>query len=334
MNIACWLERMAQIRPEQPALFLGRDPVADYGAFHTRAAAVGAWLRAQGIGAGDRVALFMKNCPEYLTAQYGAWYAGAVIVPINAKLHGREAAWIVEDSGAKMVFVTSSQGVDLAEAGAGRLCVDVRKTDFGSDTIEVTPRETGDLCWLFYTSGTTGRPKGVMISNAMLVAMSLSYLADVDQVSAQDAAIYAAPLSHGAGIYNMVHVLHGARHVFPVSGGFDEGEIFDLAGYFGRAHLFAAPTMVKRMTRYAKTAGQSGEGIRTVVYAGGPMYLADIIDAVDHFGDKFVQIYGQGECPMGITVLPRRDVDARGLHETAGRRRIRCLCQRSPSSDG
>jgi len=61
-----------------------------------------------------------------------------------------------------------------------------------------------------------------MITNAMLIAMSLSYLADVDEVCAQDSAIYAAPLSHGAGIYNMVHVLQGARHVFPPSGGFDE----------------------------------------------------------------------------------------------------------------
>jgi long-chain acyl-CoA synthetase len=58
----------------------------------------------------------------------------------------------------------------------------------------------------------------------------------------------------------------------------------------------------------AKKTGRTGRGLRTVVYAGGPMYLADIIDAVDHFGPIFVQIYGQGECPMGITALPRHDV--------------------------
>lgn len=106
----------------------------------------------------------------------------------------------------------------------------------------------------------------------------------------------------------MLHVLIGAAHVCPVSGGFDEAEIFDLAEHFGRVQMFAAPTMVTRMTAVAKQTGRTGRGLRTVVYAGGPMYLADIIAAVDHFGPVFVQIYGQGECPMGITALSRHDV--------------------------
>ena len=169
-------------------------------------------------------------------------------------------------------------------------------------------RGAEDLAWLFYTSGTTGRPKGVMITHGMLQAMALSYFVDVDQVSAEDTALYAAPLSHGAGIYNLMHVMVGARHVCPPSGGFDEAEIFDLARHFGRVHMFAAPTMVKRMVLAAKAAGESGEGLRTVVYGGGPMYLADIVEAVALFGPIFVQIYGQGECPMAISALSRGDV--------------------------
>ena len=72
--------------------------------------------------------------------------------------------------------------------------------------------------------------------------------------------------------------------------------------------MFAAPTMVKRLTDGARAAGARGQGLRTIVYAGGPMYNADIIAAVDWFGPVFVQIYGQGECPMGITALSRADV--------------------------
>jgi long-chain acyl-CoA synthetase len=142
----------------------------------------------------------------------------------------------------------------------------------------------------------------------MLMTMGWCYLAETDEVRPEDAALYAAPMSHGAGIYNMMHVLKGARHICPPSGGFDEAEIFDLARHHGSVHMFAAPTMVKRMTQVAKAAGHRGEGLRTVVYAGGPMYLADIVAAVDHFGPVFVQIYGQGECPMGITTLSRADV--------------------------
>ena len=308
MNIALWLERRAQIHPEREALFLGRDCVANYRAFHRRATHVAAWLVARGIGPGDRVALFMKNCPDYLIAQYGAWSAGAVVVPINAQLHGREAAWIIENAGAKLALVTEQLGRDLVAAEVGCDVVDVVAQDFGTGAMVPVGRAGEDLAWLFYTSGTTGRPKGVMITHQMLIAMSLSYLADADAISHEDTALYAAPLSHGAGIYSMMHVLMGARHVCPVSGGFDEAEIFDLAGHFGRVHMFAAPTMVKRMTSIAKATGASGAGLRSIVYAGGPMYLADIIEAVDHFGPIFVQIYGQGECPMSITALSRHDV--------------------------
>jgi long-chain acyl-CoA synthetase len=175
-----------------------------------------------------------------------------------------------------------------------------------------TPREDHDLAWLFYTSGTTGRPKGVMLSHGNLIAMSLCYLADVDAVTPDDAALYAAPISHGAGLYNMIHVRFGARHVVPESGGFDPDEVLSLGKQLGDVAMFAAPTMVKRLVEAAKRRGETGEGLRTIVYGGGPMYLADIREALSVMGQRFVQIYGQGESPMTITSLKRElhaDVD-------------------------
>ncbi len=316
MNIANWLMRRAQVDGERPALFLGTERVADYAAFHEGAARLAGWLLARGIRPGDRVAIFMKNCPDYLIVLYGVWYAGAVAVPINAKLHGREAAFILENSGATLTFTSPGLTDALEEADAPGAKVDISSPEYSAvrayEPVAAPATCAADnLCWLFYTSGTTGRPKGVMITHRMMIAMSLAYLADVDQATAEDSVIYAAPMSHGAGIYNMLHVLVGARHVCPVSGGFDETEIFLLARHFGNVQMFAAPTMVRRMTDVAKATGETGEGLRTVVYAGGPMYLADIIEAVAHFGPIFVQIYGQGECPMGITALSRDDVTDR-----------------------
>lgn len=316
MNISVWLQRAAQAHGTAPALFLGQDCVADYAAFHSRAAALAAWLLEQGVQPGDRVGIFMKNCPEYLITLYGIWYAGAAAVPINAKLHGQEVAFIVENSGARLLFTSAGLTEAVQAAATDLRCVDIAGAAYAA-AMQTAPvavpatRAPADLAWLFYTSGTTGRPKGVMITHRMLVTMSLAYFADVDEVSAQDHALYAAPMSHGAGIYALQHVLAGARHVCPVSGGFDAEEIFDLAAHFTRVHMFAAPTMVTRMTAEAKRLGRRGEGLRTVVYAGWPMYVADIIEAVEQFGPVFVQVYGQGECPMAITALPRHDVQDR-----------------------
>ena len=302
MNPAAWLQRTARRMPQAPALMLGARILSDYAGFADRAARIAAGLAARGIGRGDRVALFMANRPEYLEAIYGIWQRGAVAVPINAKLHPTEAAWILQNSGAALVFVTGQS--DLPGA------LDVDSPAFAelagaAPMPEPAMVARDDTVWLFYTSGTTGRPKGVEITAGNVAAMCLGYFSDVDSVSPEDAALYAAPMSHGAGIYSFVHVMRGARHVVPPSGGFDAGEILDLAPRLGNVSMFAAPTMIRRLVDRAKATGQTGEGIRSIVYGGGPMYLADIIEAVEVMGPRFVQIYGQGESPMCITALPR-----------------------------
>jgi long-chain acyl-CoA synthetase len=313
MNIAEWLAASAHLRPHAPALLTGVRVDADYATFAKRAAAVGAHLaRKYGVKPGDRVGLFMTNCTQYLECLYGIWWIGAAAVPVNAKLHGREAAWICEDSGAKLVFLSDDTADAWAEAEAPSdlATLSVDSDDYlrlrnGEGMPAPLPQEINDLAWLFYTSGTTGRPKGVMLSHGNLMAMSLCYLADVDQVTPQGAMLYAAPISHGAGLYNFPHVRMGARHVVPDSGGFDADEVLALGKQLQNVAMFAAPTMVRRLVDAAKKRGENGDGLRTIVYGGGPMYLADIRDAIATMGQRFVQIYGQGESPMTITALSR-----------------------------
>ncbi|WP_417807930.1 class I adenylate-forming enzyme family protein [Thioclava sp.] len=311
MNMAQWLERTARMSPTAPALFHGAQLVTDYAGFRARAAALGRALIAQGVAPGDRVAIFMKNCPDYLIVLYGIWYAGAVAVPINAKLHGKEAGWIIENSEAEIAFVTPDPGAGLTEA-CTVITLDVTSPDYakmlqGEADAPLT-RGPDDLAWLFYTSGTTGRPKGVQITHAMLAATSLCYPLDVDPVATEDGAFYAAPMSHGAGLYAPIHIRMGARHICPASGGFDPAELLETARSQGPLSLFMAPTMVRRLTDEAVRQGADGSGIKTVVYGGGPMYRADIEEAVARLGPRFVQIYGQGECPMGISALSRDEV--------------------------
>ncbi|PAT41116.1 AMP-dependent synthetase [Vandammella animalimorsus] len=336
MNIANWLDQTARLQPQAPALYMGNSLHASYGQFAARAAALGRWMaQAYGVQPGERIALFMPNRCEYLEIAYAAWWLGAVVVPINYKLHPREAAWIASHAQARLLFAdesTALAGSDSSEQDMPPpLCIAVDGPEYRQIVQAAGDAPPGPehaphtlpgqaLAWLFYTSGTTGRPKGVMLSHDNLVAMSLCYPTDVDAIDHRDALLYAAPMSHGAGLYNFIFVRHAARHIVPASRGFDAGEILALARAHGALSLFAAPTMVNRLVAHASEHGETGAGLKTVVYGGGPMYLADLERALQVLGPCLAQIYGQGETPMTITALPKSIV-ADGAHEHAAARR-------------
>ncbi|MDJ0992062.1 MAG: AMP-binding protein [Dinoroseobacter sp.] len=316
MNPSLWLLRSAARAPDAPALLTGTELESDYASFAYETGCLASGLTARGVGPGSRIGLFMSNSTDYLRVLYAIWMTGAAAIPVNSKLHPKEAAWLLSDAEAALCFVSEDLAEGLAEAKPPCGCVRVGGAEHATMTSYPpmeTPADMGrdDLCWLFYTSGTTGKPKGVMISAGNVAAMTLSYFVDVEDVSQTGAILYSAPMSHGAGIYNFMFVIRGARHVVPASGGFDPAEIFALSRDLKEVSFFAAPTMVRRLIDHAEVAGETGEGIKTCVYAGGPMYLADILDAVDTLGPRFVQVYGQGECPMCITALSRHDVTDR-----------------------
>jgi long-chain acyl-CoA synthetase len=315
MNLAHLLQRQALQAPERPALFEGAHLRATHGQWAQRAACLGAALRTRGLQPGDRVLLFMRNHPRYLEFMFGCWWAGLVVVPVNNKLHLQEVQWIADNAQARWAFVTrdllaegealsgldGTTEADSPEAGA--------LLAHPEPLAKITERVGHDTAWLFYTSGTTGRPKGVMITHRNLLTMGLGYFCDVDAITPQDAIAYAAPMSHGAGIYAIPHLMAGARHVVPASGGFDATELFALGLQTGPLSLFAAPTIVKRLVDEAEAAGHSparcAQSFKTIVYGGAPMYAADIERALRLMGPRFVQIYGQGESPMTGTVLTR-----------------------------
>lgn len=106
MNIANWLHANAFLNPDAPALLSGTRLISNYSQFALNSSSIAKGLSQRfDIVPGDHIGLLMNNCTEYLEALYGIWYAGAVAVPINAKLHGSEAAWILDNAGAKLVIV-------------------------------------------------------------------------------------------------------------------------------------------------------------------------------------------------------------------------------------
>jgi long-chain acyl-CoA synthetase len=318
MNCAHWLARAGRADPARTAVFVGETPWRPYGELARRAARLASALRGRlGLAPGDRVALVMRNTPEYLEILYATWWAGLAAVPVNAKLHPREVRFILEDSQARVAFVSSDWRAGIGEAMAG-LAVEPLVLEAGSGEYEglfnggggrgEVGIESGDadaLAWLFYTSGTTGRPKGAMLTHENLAQMTFAYLCDVDSVETGGALLHAAPMSHGSGLYNFTHLARGASQVIPESGAFDPAEILRLLERHGDVSFFAAPTMVKRLTESAAASGARAPGLRTLVYGGGPMYLADILRAMEVLGERFAQIYGQGESPMTITALSK-----------------------------
>ncbi|WP_374502401.1 class I adenylate-forming enzyme family protein [Zoogloea sp.] len=314
MNLARILARSARTFPERPALLVGAKCVLTYAALAARAARLAGYLRQNlGLAPGDRVAIYMGNSPEYLESLFGVLWAGLAVVPVNAKLHPREVAWIVRNAEARLVCVSPELAGGLAAAlEEGGPTVPLLMPGDGhylravsALAIPVQERAQEDLAWLFYTSGTTGQPKGVMLSHRNLQAMTACFFMDVDPVAPGDAVVYAAPLSHGAGLYSFPYVVRGCRHVIPESGGFDPDELISLSRKPGRLALFAAPTMVRRLVDRVKQSGADPAGFQTIIYGGGPMYGDDIQEALDVMGPRFVQIYGQGESPMTITALSR-----------------------------
>lgn len=314
MNLAHWLERSAAVFGERPAIALGHTALCSYREFAASAARTAAWLHEQGLVPGDRVGFFLGNQPDYLRLLWGVWWAGMIAVPINARLHGREAAFILSDCAATLCFTDASHADRLAGHVPGA-CRIIDRHPFLDDpagaAAPIAARTEDDDAWLFYTSGTTGRPKGVVLAARQLRAASFGYLSEVQSVAPGDAMLHAAPLSHGSGLYHFPYVLHGGVNVLPESGGFDGAEIAALAAHWGNASLFAAPTMVRRLVDWARGQPRPLPGLATVVYGGGPMYLSDIEDACAVLGPHLAQIYGQGESPMTITVLPRHVIEDR-----------------------
>jgi len=312
MNLAHLLVRTARRLPQTPAVVERGRIELDYAALADRALRLARALAERlGVRAGERVALVMKNNAAYVELLYACWAAGIGAIPVNVKLHPKEIAFILDDAAARVCFVTEdvdTTGIAAARAAGATEFIDVDRADYRrllevelGDVRDVAP---DDLAWLFYTSGTTGRPKGVMLTHRNLLAMALNYLADVDHAQSGEQLLHAAPMSHGSGIYIVPNVAAGATQLVPASRGFDVAEIDAILDAARGVKFFAAPTMVMRLVD-----GLRGDarGLKLIVYGGGPMYVADCRRALDRLGPRLAQIYGQGESPMTITVLPVAD---------------------------
>jgi long-chain acyl-CoA synthetase len=310
VNLANLLSSSARSFPDRPAVSIGLKVLFDYATLGRRTAGLAASLRTKfGLKPGDRVVLAMKNCPEYLEILFACWHAGLVAVPMNARLHARELAFMAEDCAAKLAFATEEVARDLSTSRFGVPLLLAGSRDFERLVMaeSVAPHHTGpdDLAWIFYTSGTTGKPKGAMLSHRNLMAMAIGYLADVDFLTERDALLHLAATSHASGLFALSHIAKASNNILSESGGYEPHEMAAIIDAWPNLTFFVPPTLLRRMCTDPAIAAAKLANIRTVLVGAAPIYAEDLRGGLALFGAKLWNGYGQGETPCTITAMSK-----------------------------
>jgi acyl-CoA synthetase (AMP-forming)/AMP-acid ligase II len=282
-----------------------------------------AWALLKRGAPGDRVAILMNNRFEGLEIYLAAISAGLVAVPMNTRLHPDEHAFMIEDSGARFVVYGEEFRDHLGSVRAGlggvRHWIAVGADAGGDAPYEsllegeaTTPPDPlidpDETAWLFYTSGTTGKPKGAMETHRNLITMTEQFLlAVLPDVAAADVMFHAAPISHGSCSTMYPHLAVGAANCFPLTRHFEPAKIFEAIDAYRATTSFMAPTMINLLTKSTERRHYDLSSLKNIVYGGGPMYVEQLKEAMAAFGNVFVQIFGQAEAPMTITTLPKAE---------------------------
>jgi long-chain acyl-CoA synthetase len=311
MNSFAFLDKSARQCPETVALLQGEESYT-YREFRDRALAVGGNLRALGCETGDRVAFCLANSPRIMEVIYGCFAAGLVVVPINARLHAREMAYIVENSGAK-ILVHGPEFADGIAVHADLFGGPTHQISSGNFEVLLTPANAlpqaveaapEDVCWLFYTSGTTGKPKGAIWNHRMVRVVIMNYLADLHNIQPGEMVLHCAPMSHGSGIIALPAVARGATNAITESASFDVDHLLATVERLKVSHIaFMAPTQIIKMLEDHVPGRHDLSSLKAICYGGAPIYVDQLKQAMASFGPVFVQLYGQGEAPITITGL-------------------------------
>ena len=322
MNIGTLLTKSARTFPNQLAIAYG-DHEWTYAQFNARTNQLANALRNLGVAQGHHVAVLMYNYPQMLEAMFACFKMGCAAVPINFRLHPNEFSFIIDHSEAETV-ITSPEFTEplrslhdrlprvrhtITTSGADRECLDYESVlRDGHEEFKDAEVNPDDVAWLFYTSGTTGRPKGAMLTHRNLMAMSQDFHISIcPGFGRNEVVMHAAPLSHGSGLYAIPNVGKAAMHVMPAAKSFDPQMILQTVEKYRVTNMFIAPTMVKILIDSPAIDQYDHSSLKAMIYGGGPMLVEDLTKAIEKLGPCLVQLYGQGESPMTISYLPHPD---------------------------
>jgi fatty-acyl-CoA synthase len=317
MNLAYMLTQNAR-RHGNRAGFVWADKSWTWRQIDQSVSALAAALAKRGIAKGDRILVHSKNCEEMFFSMFAAFRLGAIWVPTNFRLMPDEVAYLATASGAKAFlchgeFLEHAKAVSgpafmwrIGEEGTfGETSLRAAMSAHAGESVANAAVEYDDPCWFFFTSGTTGRSKAAVLTHGQMAFVVTNHLADLTPgTTEQDASLVVAPLSHGAGVHQLMQTARGAKTILLPTERFDIAEAYRLIEQHRISNLFTVPTILKMMVEHPAVDKFDHSSLRFVIYAGAPMYREDQKAALKKLGKVIVQYFGLGEVTGNITVFP------------------------------
>jgi fatty-acyl-CoA synthase len=301
-----------------------RDQTVTYAALDEQSAQFANVYRSLGLTADDRVGLLMENRPEFVAGHIGAIRAGTTVVPLNSELNDAQLRSLVHMADLDTLVLgetffdivhdiqqeTSELNYVIGRADAEPLPIGFHDLSEVLDRADTTPPavsiDPADTAAVYYTSGTTGDPKGVVHAHRPLTLNAYAHIQEFD-IHRNERMLLTTPLSHSAEPFTRAGLAQGATIV--IEQGFESSDVLETVESQEITWLYLIPTMIAELLEDERLSAVDTDSLETLVYGAAPIPKPVLRDGIEEFGQIFVQFYGLTEVPNLITVLPKEEHD-------------------------